>query len=234
MFKKFFPKIETALELEPEELAPFVLKHLEQSDKINRYNYTLGTSSEIVEYAGPYLEELKRRLMEAFIWLEREGFIAPEPGNQDDWRFITRKGKRVLQEEDFMTYAKESLLSSGTLDPILVRKVKPLFIRGDYDTAIFQAFKVVEVRVRQLGRFTNEDYGVALMRKAFHPRTGPLTNKTFTETEKENMMHFFSSTIGLFKNPTSHRDISFTAERTADTIRIANCLLGILGDELGD
>ena len=43
MFKNIFPPIETTLEIEPEELAPFVLKHLKQIGKINRHNYTFIT-----------------------------------------------------------------------------------------------------------------------------------------------------------------------------------------------
>lgn len=231
MFKDIFPDIGVALELEPEELASFVLKHLNKIGKINRYNYTLGTSPEMFEYAGQYLEEFKKRLMEAFIWLEREMFIAPEPGQDGEWRFITRRGKRVLQEEDFKTYARESLLDSRTLDPVLVRKVRPLFLRGDYDTAIFQAFKEVEIRVRKAGKFTNNDLGVDLMRKAFHSRTGNLTNTHSTSAEKDNMMHLFSGAIGLFKNPVSHRDIgNISPEFAADAIHFSNLLLRMVGE----
>lgn len=229
MFKNIFPPIETALEIEPEELAPFVLKHLKQIRKINIHNYTLGTSSEIVEYAGQHLDEFKKRLMEAFIWLEREMFIAPLPGEGGDWRFITRRGEKILQEEDFKAYAKESLLPSEMLDPILARKVKPLFLRGDYDTAIFQAFKEVEIRVRNTGEYTNNDLGVDLMRKAFHPEMGKLTNTYATKAEKENMMHLFSGAIGLFKNPVSHRDVAgISPEFAADVIHFSNLLLRML------
>ena len=232
MFKKIFPPIETTLDLEPEELAPFVLKHLKQIGKINRYNYTLGTSPEMVIYAGQHLEEFKKRLMEAWIWLEREMFVAPQPGETGDWMFITRRGERVLQGEDSKTYAKESLLTSETLDPILARKVKPLFLRGDYDTAIFQAFKEVEVRVRKTSKYSNSDYGVDLMRKAFHSTTGALTNKKSEKSEKEAMAHLFSGAIGLFKNPVSHRDVGgVSPEFAADAIRLANLLLRIMGNE---
>lgn len=231
MFKEIFPPIETVLELEPEELAPFVLKHLKQMGKINRYNYTLGTSPEMVTYAGQYLEVFKKRLMESWIWLEREMFVVPQPGETGDWMFITRRGERILQEENFTAYAKESLLDIKTLDPILVRKVKPLFLRGDYDTAIFQAFKEVEVRVRKAGGYDGEEIGVSLMRVAFHPQTGKLTNKESMGGEKQAMMDLFAGAIGLFKNPVSHRNVVLVSpEETADIIRFANCLLRIIGD----
>lgn len=226
MIKDIFPPIETALDMEPEELAPFVLKHLKRLDHINRYNYTLETNGGLREYAGEHTKQFQKRLMEAFIWLEREMLIAPEPDSQGDWRFITRRGEKVLKEEDFSAFAKSSLLPSENLHSTIVRKVKPLFLRGDYDTAIFQAFKAVEVQVRKIGGYAKSDIGVALMRTAFHPQTGKLTNSHSEESEKQAMSDLFAGAIGLFKNPTSHRDIDgISPEEAADYIRVANCLL---------
>lgn len=228
MFKEIFPPIETALDMEPEELAPFVLRHLKKGGSINRYNYSL-ISEEKKEYAGEHLEKFQKQLMEAFIWLEREMFVAPMPGTTGEWRFITRRGEKILEEEDFSAYARGSLLSSETLHPILARKVKPLFIRGDYDTAIFQAFKAVEVQVRKTGKYTKGDYGVPLMRKAFNPKTGSLSNKEAEESEKRAMSDLFAGAIGLFKNPVSHRFIdTVSPENAADLIRFANFLLKML------
>lgn len=226
MLKEFFPPIETALDMEPEELAPFVLKHLEKVGKINRYNYSISGNTEISDYAGEHLKEFQKRLMEAFIWLEREMFIAPLPDERGEWRYITRRGEKALQNEDFTAYAKESLLPSEKLHPILTRKVKPLFLRGDYDTAIFQAFRAVEVLVRSKGGYKNSDIGVKLIRKAFHPQTGSLTNSHSEAAEKQAMSDLFAGAIGLFKNPTSHRDIEgISPEEAADYISVANCLL---------
>ena len=226
MFKEIFPPIETVLDMEPEELAPFVLKHLKKIGHINRYSYTLGTNSGMREYAEEHLKDFQKRLMEAFIWLEREMFIAPQPEEQGDWRFITRKGEKVLQDEDFTAYSQGLLLPSENLHPILIRKVKPLFLRGDYDTAIFQAFKAIEVQVRKKGGYAKSDIGVNLMRKAFHTKTGKLTNTHSEESEKQAMSDLFAGAIGLFKNPVSHRDIDgIFPEEAADYIKVANCLL---------
>lgn len=145
---------------------------------------------------------------------------------------INKHNYTLGTSSEMVAYAKESLLDTKTLDPILARKVKPLFLRGDYDTAIFQAFKEVEVRIRKVGKYSNSDYGVDLMRKAFHPSTGTLTNKKSEKSEKEAMSHLFSGAIGLFKNPVSHRDVSgISPEFAADAIRFANLLLRMAGDE---
>lgn len=231
MFRDIFPPIETVLELEPEELAPFVLKHLSGADKINRYNYTLGSSSGIQDYAGEHLRDFQKRLMEAFVWLEREIFLAPLPDEQGEWRYITKRGEEVLKENSFLAYSQGLLLPSENLHSILVKKVKHLFLRGDYDVAIFQAFKSVEVLVRDKGGYDKSDIGVPLMRKAFHPDTGKLTNSHSGTSERQAMMELFSGAIGLFKNPTSHRFIDeITPTEAAGYIMVANCLLKMVDD----
>ncbi len=233
MFKTIFPPIELALEMEPEELAPFVLKHLKEIGKINRYNYTLNIGTDIKSYAGDNLELSQKHLMEAFIWLERELLLAPMPNQTGEWRFITRKGIKVLEEENFSSFSYSNLLASKNLHPILIRKVKPLFLRGDYDMAIFQAFKAIEVMVRKVGGYGKSDYGVNLMRKAFNPQAGTLTNKKSESSEKQAMSDLFSGAIGLFKNPTSHRDIEgISPEEASDYIKVANCLLKMVDPDL--
>lgn len=235
MFKEIFPSAETILDMEPEELAPLVLKFLNESgsQKLNMHNFSLGTDTDFITWAGEdprRQNEILQRLIVSWRWLEREMFVAPSPDEGGEWRFITRKGEKALQEEDFMTYVKDSLLPSKNLHPILARKVKPLFLRGDYDTAIFQAFKIIEVEVRKKGGYTNSDYGVDLMRKAFHPQTGSLTNAKSEQSEKQAMSDLFAGAIGLFKNPVSHRFIeNVSPEDVADLIRFTNFLLTMLG-----
>ena len=74
------------------------------------------------------------------------------------------------------TYRHQQLLRDHALDPELADEVLPLFRPNDYDTLVFKAFKLVEMRVRKLGGFADDVVGGDLMRKAFHPEEGPLTN----------------------------------------------------------
>jgi uncharacterized protein (TIGR02391 family) len=86
---------------------------------------------------------------------------------------------------------------------------KPLFLRGDYDTAVFGAFKQVEVRVRKKAGLATE-YGRSLMLKAFG-EAGPLTagNKDDRSATRE----LFAGAISFFKNPPSHHEIQFENPR---------------------
>lgn len=229
-YKEIFPPVETVLEMEPEELASFVLKYLSLTgtQKLNKHNFSLGTDPEFREWAEKQGDNVLQQFMLAWMWLERELFIAPQPGNID-WYFITKRGEKILEGQNFETYRKSHLLPSDNLDPILVRKVKPSFIRGDYDAAVFQAFKEVEIRVRDKAGFTNREIGVDLMRKAFGPPKGPLVDTTAHPAEQAARMEIFSGTIGMYKNPSSHRDIEFSdPNEVADIIHIANALLRIV------
>lgn len=231
LYEDIYPPVETVLELEPEELAPIVLKHLSQAErsKLNRYNFTLGTDPDFIKWAGRNQEQAKERLMVAWMWLEKELFIALAPGQQQDWAFITSRGSKVLESQDFSTYKKGYLLPSEGLDPVLVRKAKQAFIRGDYDTAVFQAFKEVEVRTRKKANLSEKDYGVPLMRKAFGPPAGPLVDKKADPGEQVARMELFAGAIGTFKNPSSHRDVEFSdPKEAADIIHLANELLRII------
>ena len=89
-------------------------------------------------------------------------------------------------------------------------------MQGDYDAAVFQAFKQVEVAVRNAGNYDETDIGVPLMRKAFHADTGNLTDPNQQPAEKEAITHLFAGAIGSYKNPSSHREVDVTAEEAVE------------------
>lgn len=122
-----------------------------------------------------------------------------------------------------------TLLPEGTLHRTLERKTRPAFLRGEYDTAILVAMKSVEVAVRSAGGFSDEDIGVPLMREAFHITKGPLRDRELVRAEREATSNLFAGAIGLFKNPTSHRDIDLADPfEVAGVIRLADVLLRIV------
>jgi uncharacterized protein (TIGR02391 family) len=194
---------------------------------LNRYNFTLLSDHSINQALNnnqAAIKDLGQKLMEAWMWLEHEGFIAPTPGQTGDWYFVTSKGQNITSSVDFNTYLQGGLFPMD-LDTVLVNEVRPLFVRGDYDTAIFRAFKEVEVRVRDKGSLPNSDFGVDLMRKAFG-NTGPLADSTASKGEQDAVRELFSGTLATFKNPSSHRKVTYTdPKEVIDVIRIANQLL---------
>jgi len=178
-YEVHLPPPTEAVALPPEELALFVLRFLRDPSTPgfrNRYNFTLMSSTSYGGgLAGPQRRELQLALAEAWAWLEREGLIVPRPGDMSEWYELSRRGRSLESAADFEAYRLGDRVRKQSLNPLLEQKVWPLFVRGDYEVAVVQAFKLVEVRVRRLGRYTLDDYGVALVHKAFSPGRGRRT-----------------------------------------------------------
>lgn len=242
IFPKLFeilPDAEDLLSLEPEELAGPLLVSLHGSDYINpleAISYELLENGGIQEYMSKGANKILFALMEAWQWLEREGFVAPRPnslanessGGLVTHYFVTRRGKRIGTSDTLTAYRRANLLPKRQLHTIIAQKVWSLFLRGDYDCAVFQAFKEVEIAVRNAGNYDEQDFGVHLMRKAFHVTTGKLTNTNLPNSEQEAMLSLFAGAIGMYRNPFSHRDISVTAEEAAEMIIFASHLLRVV------
>ncbi|GAG94614.1 unnamed protein product, partial [marine sediment metagenome] len=141
--KDHFPPPDEALALEPEELAIFLLKDLckgeESGSNLNLHNYTLP--GHLQAYAGENYHEISKAITESWIWLERELMLAPIPGRERQWVYVTKRGEKLAEESDISKYMAGHIIPPNSLDPILASKVLPLFIRGDFDIAVFQAFK---------------------------------------------------------------------------------------------
>ena len=233
-FKQAFPPLDTVLKMEPEELAIFLLEFLCECEEdrdmggyLNRYNFTLGNAFKgYCDYRDN--EALAKVLTEAWIWLEREGLIAPKPGDSSAWIFITRRGKEFRKSGDIGKFRARQILPIKSLDPQLTAKVESAFLRGEYDLAVFAAFREVEITIRELGSFGTGDIGVHLMRKAFRPSSGPLTDTRQDPGEQEGVCNLYAGAIGLFKNPTSHRDVKFDDPIEAvELIMLADLLIRI-------
>ena len=230
-FYEFMPNYEVLLDLEPEELAGIILEYLNSIPNPSELTrYAFGSPETVAEYPSEHQENIRQVLIEGWVWLENEGLIAlSRAGSFDGGKiFITRRGRKLKTSEDLEAYRRANLLPKKLLHPVIAQKVYHLFLRGDYDTAVFQAFKEVEVAVRNAGGYSNENYGTDLVRQAFHTEHGTLTDENQLESEKEAVAHLFAGAIGLYKNPHSHRDVLVTAEEAIEIVIFASHLLRIV------
>src|SRR5262249_32910217 len=109
--------------------------------------------------------------------------------------------------KDLASYRQAALLPKDQLHPLIATKVYPAFLRGEYDTAVFQAFREIEVAVRTAGKFPAELIGRKLVREAFWPsdpnnsaaKVGPLTDLNAPAAEQEGMATLFDGAISVYK-----------------------------------
>lgn len=227
--KARIPEHEHLLDLEPEELGAVLLEALRLSGK-NKFSFegTVWPSAE--EYHSKEVpNRICHAIAEAWIWLEREGLLFPPPGEDRKWFVISRRGMALQSVADVDVYRKAKLLPKERLHESISSKVFPLFLRGEYETAVFQAFKEVEVAVRAACGFGKTALGTDLMRKAFAVPSGPLTDSNLPPAEQEAMGHLFAGAIGRYKNPHSHRNEPLEdAAETVEILLFASHLLRIV------
>lgn len=214
---------ETITELPIESLALAVLQNYQASKSWHRDNWLQGAERSLGR--GPHMYALA----EAWAWLESKALVAPNPDQSSPQaRIITRAGRRALAGGSLAEIQAAERIGLD-LHPRLEGKSRPIFLLGDYETAAFKAMKEVEVRVRELAGLSNDLIGVALMRQAFQPNGGPLTDATHEGGERQARSDLFAGALGTFKNPTSHRIVSYNDPTEAsEVILLADLLMRIL------
>src|SRR5258706_16177681 len=116
--------MEALLSLAPEELAGIILKFLNSltptvaKGLLNRD--VIAGEYGVKGYPPEHRDQIGRAIMEAWVYLEREGLVAPRPGDPHGWVFITRRGQAIKNATDFETFRKASLLPKPILHPTIV------------------------------------------------------------------------------------------------------------------
>jgi uncharacterized protein (TIGR02391 family) len=233
--KQRIPDAELILTLEPEELAGILLPILRKEGahyqgKISGYNFCNGFRQMQEIYPRQAVPAVTRAIMEAWNWMLNNGLLAPTPDDHNgDWVFLTRAAEKLQNPADFERFRKATILSPKLLHSRITESAWPTFIRGKHDTAVFEAFKEVEVAVRTACGYDAKIIGVSLMRQAFHPDNGLLTDKSLPEAERQSLSDLFAGSIGSYKNPTSHRTVQINdALEAGEMLMLASHLLRIV------
>ena len=223
---------DSVLALEPEELAGVGLELITQDASgigPSRLHPTGFTSRETL---GPFPQHQRNQveyaMAEAWNWLIREGLIAPTPGDTYGWHFVTRRGAQLKNRAGVTAFTNSAQLPRTILHPELIKCCWPAFMRGEYDTAVFQAFRELEVAIRAAGRFSADDIGVALAQKAFSEKNGPLTDMDAPSGERVALLQMMAGALGSYKNPHSHRRVQLSAVDATEMIVMASHLMKIV------
>jgi uncharacterized protein (TIGR02391 family) len=170
-------------------------------------------------------------LAEGWNWLVVNGLIVPATGfvGSSGYFFISRRGQAITAAGDFANFRNAASFPKSMLHSSIADKVWLDLVRGDLADAVFTAFRAVEEAVRKEGDYTDAEIGVDLMRKAFNPNDGPLTDMQQEKGEREALSHMFAGAIGSYKNPHSHRTVTITDPREAQEMVVhASHLLRIV------
>jgi uncharacterized protein (TIGR02391 family) len=162
--------------------------------------------------------------------LRRIGYIVQNPRTPTPNVYILTESGRAearksIDQMKLITINIEDLLSR----PDLLNKVRADYESGDYDSAIFKAFKMLEESVREKSKEPANVLGVNLMSAAFRDG-GKLSHPEIQVIpEREALHQLMRGAIGWFKNPGSHRTVGHDDPlRTAQILGFANALLDMV------
>jgi uncharacterized protein (TIGR02391 family) len=223
--RNFIPRSVDVSTLPPGELSPALLRDLNASAERNRQhdppifqmnNYCMTESNAYQQHGQP---GCSYSIAAAWGHLVATGMLAlaPDQGNLG-WYFLTPRAREIRSELDYKHFRHVSLYPQTSIHPTIKEETYAEFLRGDYETAVFKAFKTVEVAVRPHTLAPPHVVGRDLMVKAFHSETGSMRDGAERTAERESLMELFRGAVGRFKNPTGHREVNF--ENPAEVIEI--------------
>jgi uncharacterized protein (TIGR02391 family) len=161
--------------------------------------------------------EVEVALAEAWSWLRNQSLIVPAPdiNGRNGYVMLSRRGSEIADHADVEHFRQAASFPKSLLHPTIADRVWSLLNRGDFAPAVLEAFRAVEEAVRSAGGYSASDYGIPMMRDAFNKTSGPLTDRSEPEAEREALAHLFAGAIGRYKNPHSHRTVTFSNPQEA-------------------
>ena len=229
-----FPSAEEAASLPLDQLALRLLALLADQERSHTKAQIRGVINREIwsaRIAQPDMYNFLRLLQEAWDWLLVHGLIASEEPTQQigaGFTLVTRRGYAVLEEPAGIARLKAEHRLDVDLHESIRDRIRPQFLLGEYELAVFAALREVESRVRQLSGASDSLVGHKLMVGAFRPG-GPLFDASLDPGESQAMMSLFDGAIGVFKNPPSHRPVQYADPTEAsEVVLLADLLLRLL------
>ncbi len=146
--------------------------------------------------------------------------------------YPTKTGFRFLECEFRRVIRGYTLVPETYVHPQMIKKAFPLLNQGHFESAVLQAFKVLETTVRARIKAPADEVGMSLLRRAFNPDNGPLTDTRLPRAEREAFSNYISGAFGYYKNPCSHRDVDMDFVSAFGRIVVASDLLKVIEDRI--
>lgn len=133
----------------------------------------------------------------------------------------------ILTDKE-MHQIRRSIEDQAGLNEELLRRCGDLIHIGNYDEAVRSACVFLEERLRKVAH-EEELMGVRLVKYAFDPDTGSLAKHLGSrKSEREGLYNLYIGAFRLFRNPTAHGVVGYSAAEAKAIIGFVNLLVTFL------
>jgi uncharacterized protein (TIGR02391 family) len=193
---------------------------------------SVGSYQSMAQNPRDLAERINKAARPALALLERWGLAEPadDANGRNGYMVLTEKGKTRQERTDFERITIRGFLREEMLHPLLQGRIYRYFADDDLGTAVFEAFKVVEMEVRAAGHYPEKEFGKTLISKAFGPK-GPLTTPHDDKSDSEALVGLFAGSFSRFRNPGGHTNRSYNDVLEAmEELMLASRLLRIIDE----
>jgi uncharacterized protein (TIGR02391 family) len=223
-----FPTFEDIVASRPEDLGAEIILDLQRrpQDFFSPSSYPRNLA---VQYQRERpTEAFASAIHEALGWAIRDLLLVRrhDADPPSDALMLSRRG-RVFTRDHIDRLRLERILPDFLLHERIRRACIDIFNTGRHQAAVFEAFRVLEVAIREAAGYTAEQHGREMIMDAFNEKKGgPLVDRSAITSEQEAMRFLMAGSVGLFKNPRSHRDVELDdPNEAAEMLIVASHLL---------
>ena len=231
------PDAATVTSLPTGDLAGYVLEVLltspDQRQLWCRQSFCMNAAEQYRSQSHNASAQVGQACSEAWSWLEINELICQTfDDNYGRWYCPTRRAAQINDRQSVKALIAASELPEHFLHPLIALHSRSLFLQARFDSAVFEAFKTVEVEMRSIAKLGNELVGTKLASRAFDPKDGPLTDLEAEMGEREALRNLMVGALGTCKNPSSHRRVALTADDARAMLMFASFLLNVINRRL--
>ena len=154
-------------------------------------------------------EKFASAVWEAIEWASRELLLVQRFGSMppSDALMLSRRGLEFTRD-DIERLRLERILPDFLLHDRIRKACIDIFNTGHHQAAVFEAFRELEVAIREAAGYTAEHHGRQMIMDASNEKSaGPLVDEAAPPSEQEAIRFLMAGSVGWFKNPRSHRSL---------------------------
>ena len=134
----------------------------------------------------------------------------------------------MILTDDEMRQLRGSIEAHAGLDQELLQRCGHLLHLGAFDEAVRSAFVLLEERLRNAVNVEGMT-GTQLANHAFSPTKGPLAKHLGrNQSERDGLRELYSGAFRLFRNPTAHGVVGYSAAEGKAIIGLVDLLLRLV------